>query len=321
MIDVAPDPAVVAGVEPTLDEVALPPRRRSWLIPLVIVALLVGFGIAYLVFREPSAPSAFSGQPSVKHFDLPAPRPPLSSTASTTPPTVVNEPASARDALQRYLDAERARDFETSFALLDPDTRTTAGPVAAWQNERPNRLLPETFTIDSEQAVDGGVDLTISATRTPAVSNATGLVPARSVETWRVVNDGGWRVVRGRPEDVRPVLPSDALATDAGAAWLDRAASCDRNGTEALQLSTHLLGAPSLRDITCKNKGTWTAGKAIPVSQLPDSTVFVSAYGPGVGRWARAVPVTGAGRYTIVLAPLGNEWRVMGVIPQGSPRP
>ncbi len=320
MIDVASDPDVV-GAEPTPDQEAPARRRRSWLIPLVIVGLVAGFGIAYFVFRAPSAPSAFDGQPSVKKFDLPAAKPPLSSAASTSPPAVAVEPGSAREALGMYLDAEIARNFETSFALLDPATQTASGPVAAWLNERPNRLLPESYTIDSEQAGDDGVDLTISATRTPAVSSATGLIPGRSVETWRVVNDGGWRVLRGRPTDVRPQLPSDASATETGAAWLDRAATCDTKGAEALQLSANLLGAPSLRDATCKNKGTWTAGKAVSLSELPNSTVFVSAYGPAVGRWARAVPVTGAGRYTIVLAPLGTEWRVMGVIPQGSPRP
>jgi hypothetical protein len=138
---------------------------------------------------------------------------------------------------------------------------------------------------------------------------------------WRVVNESGWRVFRGRAVDVRPELPSDAAASSAGAAGLERSKACDTAGATALQLSATLLGSPDLRDAPCKNKGTWSAGAAIPLSEITNPTVIVSAYGPGVGRWARAVPVTGAVRFTIVLVPLGDEWRVTGVIPEGSPRP
>ena len=297
------------------------PRRRKLIIAVVIGGLLAGFGLAYLVFREPEGPSLFAGEPSITEFDLPAAGGGAATTPDTAPPVVVDEPVSARAALEQFLTAEVARSYDVSFALLDRKTRETDGPVAAWQNGRANRLVPETFKILSEKPGDEGVEVTITATRTPSISVQTGLVPSKSTEIWRVVDDGGWRVVRGRPTDVQPVLPSDDQASALAAAWLERTAECDVDGAVALQLSANLLGSPALRDNTCKTKGTWTAGKAFPVSELPNSTVLVSAYGPGVGRWARAVPVTGAGRYTIVLAPLGDEWRVMGVLPQGSPRP
>lgn len=318
MIDVAPEAVVDA---PAPEE----PRsfvRRGIVVPAVIVALLVGFGAAYLAFRGPAGPSLFAGAPSVKQFDLPA-SPVTTPSVTTEAPTVAEEPTSARDALDKYLTAETSRAFDVSFALLDSKTRQSGGPVASWQNTRANRLLPEQFTILGEKPVDDAVELTVAATRTPAISPVTGLIPARSQETWRVVNDGGWRVVGGHPVDVRPELPADDIASSAGAAWLDKVKSCDNKGAETLQLSANLLGSPALRDAICKSKGTWSAGKAVPVAELPNSTVFVSAYGPGVGRWGRAVPVTGSNnaRYTIVLAPLGDEWRVMGVIPEGSPHP
>lgn len=307
---------------PALRERSSLPGRRTVVALLVVIGLILGFGVAYLIFREPAGPSNFDGAPSITEFDLPAPLPAASATAAATPtPVVAAEPATPRAALEQFLNAEIARTPDTSFALLDGPSRQTNGTVAAWQASRANRLLPETFTITGEKSTAGGTDLTISATRTPAVTTVTGLVPAKSEETWRVVEDGGWRVVGGRPTDVRPILPSDALATSAAAAWLERVASCDTDGAVPLQLSANLSGAPGLRNTPCKSKGTWTAGKAFPVSELVNSTVFVSAYGSSVGRWARAVPAVGNGRFTIVLAPLGDEWRVMGLVPVGTSSP
>ena len=318
MIGAAATPAtsVEASTPP-----ARPSRRRLVIISLVLFGLVVGFGAAAFAFRPGSAPSAFSGAPSVSELDFPATPSVAPSTASVPQPTVADEPISARDALQRYLEAEIAENHDVGFGLVDAETQVSDGPLAAWQNGRVNRLLPERFSILSETVVASGVDFTVSATRTPAVSPLTGLVPARSEETWRVVNAGGWRVLRGRPIDVRPELPSDVVAAATGSAWLARAAACDESGATALQLSANLLGSPDLRDGTCKSDSAWTAGDAIPLSHISNPTVFVAAYGSSVGRWARAVPVTGPGRYTIVLVPLGNEWRVTGVIPEGSPRP
>ncbi len=323
MTDVALGVSPVESV-PTLREPSVLPGRRLIVALLVVIGLILGFGVAYLVFREPAGPSIYDGAPSVTEFDLPATKPSGQVDLSSSPPStpvVANEPASARAALVRYLDAEITKTSDVAFGLVDAKTQQSDGPVANWQNTRANRLLPEQYKVLSERSDADGVELTISASRAPAVSALIGLVPAKSEETWRVVNDGGWRVVRGRPVEVRPLLPVDAAATTAGAAWLERAAACDDTGTASLQLTANLLGAPSIATSICKDKANWTAGKAFPAAELPNSTVLVSAYGPGVGRWARAVPVTGPSRYTIVLAPLGDEWRVMGLIPEGSPRP
>lgn len=309
---------------PTPREPLVLPGGRTIVVLLVVIGLILGFGVAYLVFREPAGPSIYDGAPSITEFDLPAVKPSGQVDLSSAPPAtpvVANEPASARAALVQYLDAEITKTSDIAFGLVDAKTQQSDGPAANWQNTRANRLLPEQYKVLGERSDADGVEVTIAATRTPSVSALTGLIPARSEETWRVVNDGGWRVVRGRPVEVRPVLASDEAATAVGADWLERAAACDKAGTASLQLSSTLLGSPVISKSTCETKATWTAGKAFPVSELPNSTIFVSAYGPGVGRWARAVPVTGPSRYTIVLAPIGDEWRVMGLIPQGSPRP
>ena len=297
------------------------PARRLLVALLVVIGLLLGFAVAALVFRE-EGPSNFSGAPSVQTLDLPA----AGAIAAVTPapaPAAITEPASPRAALEQFLAAEVERRSDVSFALLDAATAQRVGTVAAWQSQRANRLLPETFTVNAVAEDPSGADVTISAVRTPAVTPLNGLVPARSDEVWRVENaNSTWRVRDGRPAEVRPVLPPDAAAVTTAAAWLERAEACDAEGQAALQLPGVLLGAPSLADSPCDAPDAFSAaGTSVPLAELSNSTVFVSAFGAGVGRWARAVAVGGAARFTIVLAPLGDEWRVMGVVADASPKP
>ena len=297
------------------------PGRRLLVALVIVIGLLLGFAVATLIFRE-EGPSNFSGAPSVQTLDLPA----AGAIAAVTPasaPAAITEPASPRAALEQFLAAEVERRSDVSFALLDAATAAKVGSVAAWQSQRANRLLPETFTVGSVEADATGAAVTITALRTPAVTPLNGLVPARSDEVWRVENtNGAWRVRDGRPAEVRPVLPSDAAAVTAATTWLERAEACDVDGRVALQLPGALLGAPSLADAPCDAPDSFSAaGTAVPLAELSNSTVFVSAFGAGVGRWARAVAVDGDARFTIVLAPIGDEWRVMGVVADASPRP
>lgn len=298
-----------------------PPGRRVLMGLVVVIGLVFGFAVAVLVFREES-PSNFSGAPSVERIDLPA----FGAIAAVTPPlapATIDEPGSAEAALQQFLDAEITRRSEVSFALLDAATTERFGTVAAWQSQRANRLLPEEFTVTSVAPTASGADITIEARRAPAVTPLTGLVPAQSTEIWRADNgSGSWRISSGQPVDVFPVLPSDAAAVDVAARWLAAADSCDEAAMAAAQLGGALLGSPALADGPCERPESFSAATAaVVLAEQSNSTVFVSAFGPGVGRWGRAVAVTGDPRFTIVLAPLGDEWRVMGLVADASPRP
>ena len=297
------------------------PGRRVLVGLITVIGLLLGFAVAALLFRD-EGPSNFSGAPSVETVDLPAGGA-IASVTPTTVPAPIAEPATAPEALEQFLTAERERRGESSFALLDATTAGEFGSVAAWTSQRANRLLPETFTITSVTPTVAGADVTIAAQRTPAVTPLTGLVPARSEEVWRLDRStGAWRVQRGRAAEVRPLLPPDAAAQVVAASWLERAAACDDEGRKALQLPGELLGSPALAAGPCDRPDSPSVGgTAVPLAEVSNSTVFVSAFGPGVGRWARAVAVDGDPRFTIVLAPLGDEWRVMGVVADASPRP
>lgn len=298
------------------------------------IGLLVGVGVTYLALRPEPVPSVFSGPPSVQQVDRPAPLSGddgLRLRAPFQPSTPAAEPASARAALTSFLDAEVAdRSGEApersaeSFALLDPSIQERHGSVAAWRQTRAERVVPATFQIVSERRVDDGSELTVAAVRTPSITPFRGLVAAETTEIWLVAKsddaNGGWRVQDGRPRTTVPKLPADAGAVAAAGQWIDGAARCDRS-ILSLQVERTLLGAPQLSQTACEAKGSWSAGRPVPVAELDDITPFVAAYGSSVGRWARGVEVrSGEQRFTVILGPVGNEWRVMGLLEAGATR-
>lgn len=294
-------------------EAGASPGKRVLIGLAVMTGLLLGGGGAALHYRTP-APSNFSGAASVTTLDLPA----SGALAAPTPllqPASVPPPDSPTSALQQYLDAEIAGNSAVALALVDRATRERVGVVAAWVADRPNRLRPATYRILGTKPVAAGVELAVDARRDPSINPLTGFVPARSKETWLAVEEDGWRIATGRPIDMRPELPSDAAATEAASRWLAASAGCDERAAAAIQLSPTLLGASGIGDELCDISGEVSASPATSLSRATDSTPFVSAFGGSVGDWGRAVSVTGAVRFTIVLAPLGDEWRVMGLVP------
>ena len=59
--------------------------------------------------------------------------------------------------------------------------------------------------------------------------------------------------------------------------------------------------------------GAIEVGALVPLPPGPASTDLVAQYSADVDQWARAVPVTAPVRFTVVLAPLGDAWRVIAV--------
>ena len=290
------------------------------------VGLLVGVGVTYVALRPEPVPSVFSGPPSVQEFDRPAP---LSGDTDLRlpqpfqPSTPATEPGSARAALSSFLAAEiddrtgtaEARSAD-SFALLDAATQERHGSIAAWRQTRAERIVPERFTVLSERRADAGVELTVAASRTPSITPFRGLVAGETTESWMVgrTEGGRWRVQDGRPRSTVPKLPADDGAAASAKRWIDGAARCDKSVLD-LQVERTLLGAPDLSQLACTTKGTWSTGAVRPLADLGDITPFVAAYGSAVSRWGRGVDVeSGDQRFTVILGPVGNEWRVMGLL-------
>ena len=296
----------------------------------VTIGLLVGLGVTYVALRDDAGASAFDGPPSVAAIERPAGSAAsgvddsgeailarAAAAESTPPATPAVEPRTAQAALARFLEAETADRADESFALLAPDAQRRYGSVAAWRQSRAERVVAATFTITGERATADGTEVTVQARRTPSITPFRGLVPAESTEQWLVQRPAGsvWRVARPTPLRSEPLLPNDAGAVTTAQRWVDGAARCDAAITD-LQLERALLGAADRADLACRTKGAWRAvdGEVVPAAELADATSFVAAYGPSVGRWARAVPVSnGTERFLVVLGPVGQDWRVMGL--------
>ncbi len=297
----------------------------------IAVGLVIGIGVTYTALRphdEPSV-SAFDGAPSVQTIDRPAGL--TSRSAPTAEEILANatitaasvatpaaEPANARAALTEFLTAEAADRSETSFALLTPDVQRRYGSLAAWRQSRSDRVVPQRFTILGESAVNATQSVvTIRAERSPSITPFRGLVPAESTERWALEQNEAsqWRVRSASATTTEPQLPADADARAVAQQWVDRAAACETAATRALQVAPDLVGATDLSGLACEAGGLWsTTSEAVPVADLPDVTAFVAAFGPSVGRWARGVVVAnGDQQMTVILGPLGGEWRVVGL--------
>lgn len=312
-------------------------RRLNAAAPVALtiaVGLLVGTGVTYVALRSdrPSPGSPFDGAPSVQTIDRPAGAPTgpppsadellaQATLAVSTVAVPTEEAPSARIALTRFLEAEAEDRSDVSFALLGADVQRGFGSSAAWRQSRSDRVIPSSFVVTGERSLsDGRVEITIRAERTPSITPFRGLVPARSTERWILERnpEGGWRLALGTAASAEPRLPADDAARVVAEQWVALAAACDVSPARRdLQLAPDLLGGIDLSGLACETGGSWsTTAPAVPVAELPDVTTFVAAFGPSVGRWGRGVAVSnGSQRMTVVLGPLGEAWRVMGLTP------
>lgn len=288
---------------------------------IVVVAGLVGGAAgAAVIVRRPPPPSMFSGAPSVQQLDLPAgAAPPALSTQAEPPrPTPSPEPSSATDALRRFLAAERDGALETSRSLLSADAHERFPTGSAWARDQIERLLPTSFEIapDPRPATDPArVGFLVRATHTGSLDVFRGLVPARSIQYWTVLREGAtWRVPP-RPNAVEPVLPDRDEAPAVVQAWLDRLAACRADDARSLELAPRLLGVRGLRALPCSTKGRWEARAPEPLDRAPNAATFLAAFGVGAATWSLSVPVSGPEPFTVIVAPVGEAWRVIGLGP------
>jgi hypothetical protein len=216
--------------------------------------------------------------------------------------------------VQRFLGANAEQDFATSFGLLDKASRKQVKTVAGWtaaQAERPAVTAVEVK--DERRTGPEEAEVTVTVTHPAAVDPFAGLTPGRTVERWQARREAGrWRVAAD-PVSVDAVLPGDASAPAAVQAWVDRLERCDTAGAAALQATAELYGAADLAGVPCREHGTWKVSATRGFDRADDPQPYLSAFGPEVQTWARLVPVQGPKtRFTAVVAPLGDTWRVLG---------
>jgi hypothetical protein len=102
---------------------------------------------------------------------------------------------------------------------------------------------------------------------------------------------------------------------------VERLAACDPRAAQALQAARHLYGPADLPARPCGERGRWTAGAALTLDHAADAQTLLAAFGPDVLTWGRVVPLRGPrSHFYAALAPIGEEWRVMGVLSDGEGR-
>jgi hypothetical protein len=299
---------------------ARPHRRR--------LLRLVGVGVAGIALGV-GATAGLAGiggraerAASVQRLDLPAGTAATAGAASGRAPAGAPVRAgTARAAVQRFLEAVAAGDHATAHGLLDEAGRRRYPTLARWTRAQADRAAVTGVRVGAERpAGAAGAEVTVTLAHPAAIDPFAGLVPARTVEVWRASRQGGrWRVAAD-PRSVRPVLPGDDRAPETVTAWVQRLLGCDRRGAAALQAAAELYGPADLAEAPCRRPGRWTVAAPEGFDAAVEPEAYVAAFGPEVGAWARLVPVKGPGtRFSVVVGPLGDAWRVLGTDPVPSP--
>jgi hypothetical protein len=278
------------------------PGGRRWLVPLVLlVGVALGVALAAVAFA-PDEERDVAGAAAPDRGP-----PPTLPTRSDPPVAAGGAPATdPTAAVEGFLLAESAADFEASWRWLAAEDRQRWTTAAAWVAAH-EAFAPITgFSVRAAPDADGRVlvDLHLRA----GLDNVLGLVPPRADATFATVaEDGGWRVAFTRSTS-EPRYADEAGATDAARSWAEARQRCD-DGPEY----GNLVGLTGLADRLCGADGVVAAGAPGPLPDV-DATRFVSAFGPGVLAWSRTVELQGPAPLRAVLAPVDDQWLVIGVL-------
>ena len=283
---------------------------------VVAAGLAIGVG-GIAAFDRDDKTSYRPHAPSVSAFSFSTSMPEAPPRPPEAVPTLAAEPADAPGAVAAFLQLLAEGRPEMAYPLLDEPSRRRFTSATAWAQAQVDRAQPVTFEVGASQPSRerrGAVEVEVSATHRASLDSIRGLVPARSSSTWLVRREGdAWRV-SGDPESFRPVLPAEEGAKIVVQSWVSLLAACDASTAAQLQVSPNLYGPSGLVAGPCEKRGAWTAGEPVGLDRAPDPRTFLAAFGPGVGAWARLVPVQGPeSKFLAAVAPMGDGWQVMGV--------
>lgn len=238
-----------------------------------------------------------------------------SAQTDPAPPASPSEPPdnpapTPRDAVQRFLDAEAARQYNVSYGLLSAPDRDEQESRAGWTADHADLPTIAGFRVDGVQVHDDRADVAVALQLHPQLSPTDGLVPGRARATYvTVAEDGGWRVAFGQ-SSLTPEYPSTASAPAAVRAWAAARERC----AHAPEFVGGLLGAAARADQLCGAHGAIAVGRAVRLPETDQDQPFLAAFGSEVHEWARVVPVDAPFRLRVVVAPLGERWLVVGVL-------
>jgi hypothetical protein len=221
------------------------------------------------------------------------------------PPLAMAAPT-PQEAVTGLLEALIAQDAARSYSLLSAEDRAASGSFASWRD----RMTTLPRVVDFRVTGSGADEVTTGIVLEPRLDEVAGFVPARARATWTTVEEDGGHRVAYSDSTFEPVLPSDDAATQAAQRWVTEAQACREGPT----YGGNLLGQPTLVDALCGTAGTPTAGAPEALERFRDPTLVLNAFGADAATFVRVVPVDGPLPLQVALAPLGQDWEVIGVI-------
>ena len=283
---------------------------RSWVrdVALLLVAALVGAGIFFIATRDSEGgPAVDVDVPTAGASDVD--RPTVAAGAGDDVVPVAPEDAvDPETAVTSFLAAEVDRDFEASYALLDDVTRSRVGTLQGWTNAHANFPRIIGFEVVGADGDTVTADLALDSKLDPVI----GLVPATATAEWVTDETAeGHRVVFDESV-LTPVYPDAAPARDAALAWA-RGVQAGED-VDDLQAVNRLAGRAGLRQLLTDADGELEAGEPFVLPPDGGDANLLNRFGAGVVEWGRGVPITGAADVTVVLAPVGDDWLVVGLV-------
>lgn len=288
------------------------PLRKAVLGTSVVAVLLVGVGGWALTHRDKAdhRGADFIGEPSPgapAYLHLGGTLPSIASAASVGP-VPGGGAADGRSAVDRYLQAEADGDTAASFLLLSSDDRAQHDSPVKWERDHADLPTIVAFRVGEVSGDAMRATVAVSLDLAPTLDLVTGNVPAHGDGVMVAVLEGdAWYVSLG-DSAITARWPVDDGAAPAARAWASARQQC----TTADEF-TSLVGSPVLADPLCGSSGAIEIG-APEQLQPDDATAVVAAFGADSLDWARIVPVSGPVKLRAVLAPLGEEWIVVGVL-------
>lgn len=218
--------------------------------------------------------------------------------------------------MRDLLAAEQRNDRAASFLLLSRQSRGEYKDVADWTKRRQQLPAVTGFRIDpgseGERGDRAGMVLAV-VEHVPDLDPFRGLSLARENQTFTGREEAGGWLVDGDPA-TDPLLPPDPLAVEAASAWVAAVQACDQARAADLQAVTTLFGSAEGAVGLCGKPGPVTPGGGVDrLSPGVASTDIVAQYTTDALVWARVVRVTSPAAFGVVLAPLGDRWKVLGL--------
>ncbi len=220
------------------------------------------------------------------------------------------------DAVRDFLAAEQRMDRDASFLLLSRQSRAEYADVSDWVRRRQELPTVTGFRIEGGGGggEGGGADDTVVAVveHEPGLDPFIGLSPAREKQTFTGRQEAGGFLVDGDP-GTEPILPPDEKAVGATAAWVAAVQACDRAKAGGLQAVPDLFGSAPGAVGLCGKAGPVTTGAVGRLAPGIASTDIVAQYSTDALGWARVVRLTSPSAFGVVLAPIGDDWKVLGL--------